>query len=200
MLITYLIIVLWIFAVATKSAEGEKESAPIINYSMLHVLKTLLYDPFMRTRKSTCWIIANILAESTPRITHVFECGIMPRLIELMQTDEPLVRKEVTWALSNCTKGATMEQLRELLDLGLVPQLCNVLCTSEEVAPVAFSGIENILIRRVPGVPEELLVCGAVVKIEEWRRYREPTIAKRAQSIMATFYPQFLATDTTTDV
>jgi importin subunit alpha-6/7 len=60
--------------------------------------------------------------------------------------DEKDIKKEATWALSNCTEHAEFSQISALVDKGIIKSLLEGLKMDElKVLAVALEGLENIL-------------------------------------------------------
>lgn len=63
-----------------------------------------------------------------------------------MKTAEFKTRKEAAWAVVNATSGGSPDQIRYLVDQGVIPPLCDFLTAMDiKIIQVALNGLENIL-------------------------------------------------------
>lgn len=63
-----------------------------------------------------------------------------------MQLDDPEIKKEAVWAVSNCTAGATFHQFSALVEKGIIKGLLSVLKMREaRILAVSLEGLENVL-------------------------------------------------------
>ena len=60
--------------------------------------------------------------------------------------DDPVVKNEAVWALSNCTAYASPDQYKILVDRGLIKALGSTLSSKDvRMLAVALEGLENTL-------------------------------------------------------
>ena len=56
-------------------------------------------------------------------------------------------QKEAVWAVTNLTSGGTMEQIGFLVNLGVIPHICNMLTVKEsKVVLVILDALGNVLL------------------------------------------------------
>ena len=97
-------------------------------------------------RKETCWAISNINGGTKAQIQAVFECGLIPPLIETLATGDFDVKKEAAWAISNATCAAVPEHLRFLASQGAIKPLCDLLGVQDSrIISVALEALDNLL-------------------------------------------------------
>ncbi|KAG7273343.1 hypothetical protein CRUP_030241 [Coryphaenoides rupestris] len=97
-------------------------------------------------KKEACWTISNITAGNRAQIQLVLDAGLMPPLIAILQVAEFRTRKEAAWAITNATSGGSAEQIRNLVDMGCIGPLCDLLTLMDpKIVQVALNGLENIL-------------------------------------------------------
>lgn len=64
----------------------------------------------------------------------------------MLINDEPEIKKEAVWAVSNLTAYANFEQFAVLVEKGILKALISVLDMKEaRILAVALEGLENIL-------------------------------------------------------
>jgi len=99
--------------------------------------------------KEVCWIISNIAAGDATLIQDVMEAQLIPPLVGLLTNAAVSfdIKKECGWAIANCTKGSSREQIEYLVICGCIPALCDLLYTAEDntMVIVALEGLTNIL-------------------------------------------------------
>jgi len=99
--------------------------------------------------KEVCWIISNIAAGDATLIQDVMEAQLVPPLVGLLTNAAVSfdIKKECGWAIANCTKGSSREQIEYLVICGCIPALCDLLYTAEDntMVIVALEGLTNIL-------------------------------------------------------
>uniref|UniRef100_A0A3P8ZFS1 Importin subunit alpha n=1 Tax=Esox lucius TaxID=8010 RepID=A0A3P8ZFS1_ESOLU len=118
----------------------------ILNCSALQSLLQLLSSPKESIKKEACWTISNITAGNRAQIQMVLDAGLLPPLINILQTAEFRTRKEAAWAITNATSGGSAEQIRQLVDLGCIKPLCDLLTVLDsKIIQVSLNGLENIL-------------------------------------------------------
>ena len=84
--------------------------------------------------------------ETMIQIQAVIDAGIVPPLINLLNSAEFDIKKEAAWAISNATSGGTSEQINFLVSQGCILPLCELLEVNDaKIVTVALEGLENIL-------------------------------------------------------
>ncbi len=97
-------------------------------------------------------------------------------MIEILAKGENKTKKEAAWAVVNATSSGTPEQIRYLVELGVIPPLCDLLSIVDtKVVEVALNGLDNILKlgqndAKLTGSPNPYAIkieeCGGLDKIE----------------------------------
>merc|ERR1719419_80702 len=124
----------------------DNQTQVVINHTALPRLLVLLSNVKKAIRKEACWTISNITAGSVEQIEAVIKNNLFQPVIQLLQRGEFDVKKEAAWAVSNATSGGSVEQIRYLVTLDIIPSLCNLLTLNNvKVIQVALEGLENIL-------------------------------------------------------
>lgn len=130
----------------------------------------------------------------------VFDANIFPKLIEILSKGENKTRKEAAWAVVNATSSGTPEQIRYLVDLNVIPPLCELLSIVDtKIVEVALNGLDNILklgqqdSRNHDGNnPYALKIeeCNGLDRIEFLQSHSNEKIYKKAFQIIETFFSQ----------
>lgn len=118
----------------------------VINCGALPCLVGLLSNNRKGIRKEACWTISNVTAGSVEQIQAVLDANLIQPLIKLLKNDAWDIRKEAAWAISNATSGGKAQQVKQLVSLGCIPPLVELLEASDSrIIAVALEGLENIL-------------------------------------------------------
>ena len=96
--------------------------------------------------KDTCWVISNITAGTHEQMDRVIRANLFPSLINVLDKVPFNVRKEALWALCNATCGASKNQIRYLVDCGVIHSMMNLLeCNDSEILLTVMKGLNHIL-------------------------------------------------------
>eukprot|EP01059_Diplonema_ambulator_P016791 TRINITY_DN28764_c0_g1_i1.p1 TRINITY_DN28764_c0_g1~~TRINITY_DN28764_c0_g1_i1.p1 ORF type:complete len:505 (+),score=97.23 TRINITY_DN28764_c0_g1_i1:65-1579(+) len=118
----------------------------IISLDVLPMMCYLLAHQKKATRKEVCWALSNIMAGSRHHIQMCFEANLVPPLVASLQVYEVEVKKEAAWALCNCAKYGTPEQINYLVMHGVVVPLLELLRSPDkELLLVVLEGLRYIL-------------------------------------------------------
>ncbi|WZZ26438.1 hypothetical protein YC2023_009839 [Brassica napus] len=119
----------------------------VISHGALLCLLSLLTQNHKKSiKKEACWTISNITAGNRDQIQAVCEAGLIAPLVNLLQNAEFDIKKEAAWAVSNATSGGSADQIKYMVDQGVVKPLCDLLvCPDPRIITVCLEGLENIL-------------------------------------------------------
>jgi len=158
----------------------------------------LLTNPKKSIRKEACWTISNITAGNPDQIQAVFRANIIPPLVAILRSGEFDIQKEAAWAISNATSGGRDDQIRELVEQGVIPPLCDLFHTADpKIVMVALEGIENILrvgradaprhggVNRYANNVEE---CSGLDNLEALQNHENDEIYEKAVKILKTYF------------
>jgi importin subunit alpha-1 len=129
----------------------------------------------------------------------LIDANIFPKLIEILAKDENETRMEAVWAVMYVTQGGTPDQIRYLVELNIIPPLCELLTllNSEhnEILEKALTSLENILKlgeQNEDSNPYAFLIreCGGLDKIENLARHQNENISQKAALIFESFFNQ----------
>jgi len=118
-----------------------------INCGLLKELATILLMDRDAIKRECCWLLSNICAGSSQQIEAVINANLIPTLILLLKTAKYDIAKEALWALSNATSCGTDEQIKFIVNQGLIEPLCNFCKNNSNIKAtrVAVEAIENVL-------------------------------------------------------
>jgi len=118
----------------------------VINLGVLQKLLALLENKHDAIRREACWAISNITAGPVEHIDAVISANMIPILIRMLKTEKFEIQKESAWALSNITSSGNEQQIKYLVNQGVISPLCDLLrCNSTKTILVVLEGLENIL-------------------------------------------------------
>lgn len=170
----------------------------IMQCSALPCLLALLSNPKKGIRKEACWTISNITAGNHEQIQAVIDANIIPPLVLILKTAEFDIQKEAAWALSNATSGGTDDQIRYLVNQGVIPPMCELFkCPDPKIVLVAMEGVENILRVGKRDAPrnngnnlfaEHVEQCGGLDLLEALQRHDNEEIYDKAVKILKEYF------------
>eukprot|EP00727_Mastigamoeba_balamuthi_P007836 m51a1_g3673 putative importin alpha (546) ;mRNA; f:281546-283840 len=170
----------------------------VINSGALNSLATLLTNSKRGIKKEACWAISNITAGTRKQIQSVIEAQLIPVLLELMKNAEFEIKKEAAWAVSNACSGGGNDQIKYLVQSGVVAPLCELLDSNDaRLVTVALEGLENILkvgAREASATSGENVhalqveEAGGLSKIEELQTHPNQDIYDKAVRILERFF------------
>lgn len=67
----------------------------VIDCGALHCVRNFLENGDLKIKKETCWMLSNILADSTNHVQEVISIGILPLLVKNLSSGDFKIRKEV---------------------------------------------------------------------------------------------------------
>eukprot|EP01128_Nolandella_sp_AFSM9_P006197 TRINITY_DN312_c0_g1_i1.p1 TRINITY_DN312_c0_g1~~TRINITY_DN312_c0_g1_i1.p1 ORF type:complete len:524 (-),score=139.74 TRINITY_DN312_c0_g1_i1:282-1853(-) len=125
----------------------ESQTQAMINVSVLATLVSLLKYPRKAVRKEACWAVSNITAGSVDQIQNVINAGIIPPLIQHIKVSDYEVKREAAWALSNATSSGTPQQVRQIVEMGIIPAVFEIFSNPDPSLILVGLGIVDNLLR-----------------------------------------------------
>jgi hypothetical protein len=169
----------------------------IINLEVLPKLKNLLRSDKLSLVREACWTISNIAAGNHLQIQAIIKEDIFPRIIALLYFQELEILREAIWSISNSTSSGNPEQIRYLVNIGLLEPFCSLLTYNDaKIVIVVLEGIENILKagkREVGDTFENPYVSQieeikGIEKIEDLQKHKNMDIYNKAVYILETYF------------
>ncbi|XP_031826535.1 karyopherin subunit alpha [Nomia melanderi] len=182
----------------------------IISAGGLQHLGILLQHHRINIVKEAAWTISNITAGNVDQIQHVINAGLLPPLIHVLQSGDFKSQKEAAWAVTNLTSGGSVQQLAQLVQLGVLVPFCNLLEAKDwKTVIVVLDGLNNILnaaekmgeVDRVAIMIEEVR---GLDKLEALQQHDVDQVYQKAMAMIDTFFSdgdaeESTVTPTTTD-
>jgi len=169
----------------------------IINVSVLPCLLALLNSPRKGIRKEACWTISNITAGNRAQVQAVIDAQIIPRLVNMLQTSDFDIKKEAAWALSNATSCGSPDQIRHLVECGVIEPMCELLVNPDtRIILVGLEALENILRvgekdAKVTGINQYATAieeCHGLDKLEQLQNHQNQEIYEKSVSILENYF------------
>jgi hypothetical protein len=176
----------------------DHQTQAVLDAGVLAHLLTLLQSPKESIKKEACWTLSNITAGVQNQIQAVIDANIFPSLINILKHGDHKTRKEAAWAVTNATSGGTTQQIKYIIDQGVIPPLCELLSANDaKIIQVALNGLDNILklgaseAKRTNGAnPYAMMVeeCYGLDKIEYLQSHENIEIYQKAFHLIETYF------------
>ncbi|XP_076618998.1 karyopherin subunit alpha [Colletes latitarsis] len=173
---------------------NDMQTDAIISAGGLQHLGLLLQHHRVNIVKEAAWTISNITAGNIDQIQHVINAGLLPSLIHVLQSGDFKSQKEAAWAVTNLTSGGSVQQLAQLVQLGVLVPFCNLLEVKDwKTVVVVLDGLINILsaaekmgeVERVAIMIEEV---GGLDKLEVLQHHEVEQVYQKAVAMIDTFF------------
>ncbi|KAJ5074330.1 importin subunit alpha-4 [Anaeramoeba ignava] len=125
---------------------SDEQTQAIIECNAIQYLGKLLNSSRFSIRKEACWAISNIAAGNYPQAKEVVDSGVLPQIINLCDQDQYDVKKETTWIISNIIYIGGDEEMENLINIGCIPPLCNILDYDDtKILSISLEALEKLL-------------------------------------------------------
>jgi len=171
----------------------------IIDNGALTAFHFLLNHPRRAIKKEACWCLSNITAGSVDQIQAIISADLYPVILQLMDAPEYEVKKEAVWCIANTTSGGTKDQLRYLVDIGILIPLCRILTLYDlKIVTVALEALENFLQLGLDDMKEKglnenpyaqlVVQCGGLELIEALQEHQSPELYNQSVAVIETYF------------
>ena len=148
---------------ASIASQDDRKTQYIVNLGILSQINDLL-QKHVQTKsknvtviKEACWLVSNITAGTKEQISSVFDANLIPILVNLLKNNVFVVKKEALYAIGNAIAGGTIEQIRYLINQGIIESICQLL---------DVSSCGNIIVMFALGILNDILKCGEKIKLQ----------------------------------
>ncbi|XP_054002206.1 importin subunit alpha [Hylaeus anthracinus] len=181
-------------AVGNVVTGNDSQTDVIISAGGLQHLGLLLQHHRANIVKEAAWTISNITAGNVEQIQHVINAGLLPPLIHVLQFGDFKSQKEAAWVVTNLTSGGSVQQLAQLVQLGVLVPFCNLLAAKDwKTVVVVLDGLTNIMnaaekmgeVERVAIMIEE---AGGLDKLEALQHHEIEQVYQKAIAMIDTFF------------
>lgn len=182
------------------AAGSDAQTQMVINAGALAAMAQLLRHQKRAIRKETCWTISNIAAGPMEQIQALINANIFIAMLDCLQALELDVRKEAVWSVSNVTMCGTVDHVKYLVNIGVIPPLCDTLRTYDpKIVIVALEALQVFLQvaedERQAGTMSDNIVsrqmheCGGIDYLEGLQKHSNRNVYNLALGILETFFP-----------
>ncbi len=123
------------------------QTQAVLDAGALLYMPALLRNSKKNIRKETCWLLSNIAAGNAQQVNALtLTKNLIGMVLGQMASAEWDVRKEAAWVISNVLTGCGPAHVQQLVELGVMKPLCDMLEVGEtKMVEVALEALEAIL-------------------------------------------------------
>uniref|UniRef100_A0A8C5K714 Importin subunit alpha n=1 Tax=Jaculus jaculus TaxID=51337 RepID=A0A8C5K714_JACJA len=161
-----------------------------IDAGMLKVLPQLLKHPKSSIQKEAMWALSNVAAGPRHHIQQLVTWNLLPPLVAVLKNAEFKVQKEAVWTVANFAIGASVTQLSQLVQSGVLGPLINLLTIPDTKVVVIILDIITYILQEADKLCEKESLClmieelGGLDRIEALQLHVNNQIAQMALNII----------------
>jgi hypothetical protein len=172
----------------------------LLKYHVITYLLNQLNSNRRVFRKEACWAFSNLLAGDYRQIQEVLDTEkVIKRLVEIIYNDDPDVKQEGLYALSNCTNGAVFEQIQFLVSQDIITVFVDAIVATENAKAIitCLDGLHNILksgnayIQQGAAMNPYLVKledCGGIKAIERLQHHPDTDVYNKISAIIDDYF------------
>ncbi|XP_076806026.1 importin subunit alpha-4-like [Clavelina lepadiformis] len=169
----------------------DDQTQEVLNCDVLKYFPALLSHHKEKINKEAVWFLSNITAGNQFQVQAVIDAGLISQIIMHLHKSDFQTQKEAAWAISNLTISGSIEQVRHVVEQGVIPPFCTLLTAKDnQVVQVVLDGINNIL--KMAGdndvVATMIEECGGLDNVEMLQNHENEDIYKLAYEIIDQFF------------
>ncbi|KRX06265.1 Armadillo-type fold [Pseudocohnilembus persalinus] len=126
----------------------DSQCKELISIGFLEVLEKILKNSLNPNMKlETCWILSNFSAGENQIKEIMIQKNIFQRVVNLLQTEKPIIQQEAMYVLCNATENATLQIIEHILQFNLLEYFKQFIQIDTEVEFLIeiLEGLDNIL-------------------------------------------------------
>ncbi|KAH7645902.1 karyopherin alpha3 [Dermatophagoides farinae] len=164
----------------------------VLDSNVLAYLPPLLNHTKEKIKKEALWFLSNITAGRIDQIQTLMDHNIIPTIIENLDRGSFQLQREAAWAISNMTMNGTKEQVRYLVEQGVIEPMCKLLTVKDtQILQILLEGLIKIFHHyetQVNVIADEIEKCGGLDTIESLQHHENDQIYKFAFEIVDRFF------------
>jgi len=163
--------------------------------------------------REACWVVSNLTAEGPGRIQDVMDAHLIPSIVNLIKSSlipekeqgtekdtksarhkkyEKDMHKQAIWALCNAADDANNNQLRYLIDQGVVECMCSMLVASSsdpDILLKILAGLKTLLLfdkRTSPSCTRSVEWCSGLDKVKALQQHESHAVSSTVSALVST--------------
>ncbi|OTF70281.1 importin subunit alpha-4-like protein [Euroglyphus maynei] len=164
----------------------------VLDSNVLVYLPSLLNHTKEKIKKEALWFLSNITAGRVDQIQTLIDHNIIPTIIENLDRGSFQLQREAAWAISNMTMNGTKEQVRYLVEQGVIEPMCKLLTVKDtQILQILLEGLIKIFHHyesQVDVISDEIEKCGGLDIIESLQHHENNEIYKFAFEILDKYF------------
>ena len=133
-------------AIGNLVSGSDEETQVLISLGVLNQFTTLLHHAKKPIQREVVWAISNITAGTKEQIQAVIDANLFPKLMKIISSQKDVeLKREAFWTCSNALERGTSNQIRYLIDFGILALFCDALTSSDQkTVLVVLEGLVSI--------------------------------------------------------